>query len=58
MEAGSAGQCQRGADASVMDGQKKKFFSKKKFFVQKTILFPKNMMDFKKTAVFAVFKGI
>ena len=48
---GSAGQCQKKKNL-----KKKKTQKKKKS--QKTILFPKKMMDFKKTAVFAVFKGI
>ena len=41
---GSAGQCQK-----TKQSQKKKSFS------QKTILFPKKTMDFKKTAVFKGF---
>ena len=55
MAAGSADQTWR---LAVPGSAKKKKIPKKKFFFQKTILFPKNMMDFKKTAVFAVFKGI
>ena len=55
---GSAGQCQKKNLKKKKKSQKKFFFSKKKFFFQKTILFPKKVMDFKKTAVFAVFKGI
>ena len=61
MAADSADQTWRLAvpdSAKTKKNPQKNKLKQKSFFFQKTILFPKKMMDFKKTAVFAVFKGI